>query len=215
MIPRLHVVTDERVIARREFAARAVEVLQAGGPMALHLRGPRATGRRLVELAELLRDAAANGDAKLLVNDRVDIALCLGLHGAHLGRRSLPPATARELLGPQCLLGASVHDVGEAVEAARGGVDFLFVGALWTTRSHPDRAPAGPQIVGEVGAAVSVPLVAIGGVTPRRVRQAVEAGAHGVAAVRGIWDAPSSGTAVGAYLQALAASPPSPSHELQ
>ena len=213
MIPRLHVVTDERIIARREFAARAVEVLEADGPVALHLRGPRATGRRLVELAVLLWDAAASGDAKLLVNDRVDIALCLGLHGAHLGRRSLPPPAARELLGPDCLLGASVHDVGEALEAARGGVDFLFVGALWTTRSHPDRAPAGPQIVGEVGAAVSVPLVAIGGVTPRRVRQAVEAGAHGVAAVRGIWDAPSSGTAVGTYLQALAASPPSPSRE--
>lgn len=213
MIPRLHVVTDDRIIARRQFAHRAVEVMEAGGPMALHLRGPRTTGRRLVELAEPLRDVAAGGDAKLLVNDRVDVALCLGLHGAHLGRRSLPPPEARRLLGPERLLGASVHDVGEAVEAAQGGVDFLFVGALWTTRSHPGRAPAGPRIVGEVGAAVSLPLLAIGGVTPRRVREAVGAGAHGVAVVRGIWDAPSSATAVRAYLQALAASPPSPSRE--
>ena len=203
MIPRLHVVTDDGVLAREDFQARALEILQAGGPIAFHLRGPRAPGRRLVELAGALRDPAAASGAKLLVNDRVDVALCLGLDGAHLGRRSLPPAEARGLLGPDRLVGASVHSVEEAVEAARGGVDFLFVGVLWATPSHPNETPAGPQLIRDVGAAVSVPLLGIGGVTPERVPPILEAGGHGAAVISGIWNVPSSGDAVQAYLQVL------------
>ncbi len=203
MIPRLHVVTDDGVLAREDFQARALEVLEAGGPIVLHLRGPHATGRRLVELAGALREPAAAFGAKLLVNDRVDVALCLGLDGAHLGRRSLPPDEARGLLGPDRLVGASVHGVKEAVEAARGGADFLYVGALWATPSHPDETPAGAQLIRDVAAAVSVPLVGIGGVTPERVPAILEAGGHGAAVISGIWNVPSSGDAVQAYLQAL------------
>ena len=203
MIPRLHVVTDDGVIAREDFRARALEVLEAGGPIAFHVRGPHATGRRLVELAQVLQDPAASAGATLLVNDRVDVALCLGLDGAHLGRRSLPPAETRGLLGPDRLVGASVHGLEEAAAAARGGVDFLFVGALWATPSHPDETPAGPQLIRDVGVAVSVPLLGIGGVTPERVPPILEAGGHGAAVIRGIWNAPSSGDAVQAYLQAL------------
>ena len=203
MIPRLHVVTDDGVLAREDFQARALEVLEAGGAIAFHLRGPHATGRRLVELAGALRDPAAASGATLLVNDRVDVALCLGLDGAHLGHRSLPPAEARGLLGPDRLVGASVHSVEEAVEAARGGVDFLFVGVLWATSSHSDETPAGPQLIRDVAAAVSVPLLGIGGVTPERVPPILEAGGHGAAVISGIWNAPSSGHAVQVYLQAL------------
>ncbi len=203
MIPRLHVVTDDGVIAREDFRARALEVLEAGGPIAFHVRGPHATGRRLVELAQVLQDPAASAGATLLVNDRVDVALCLGLDGAHLGRRSLPPAETRGLLGPDRLVGASVHGLEEAAEAARGGADFLFVGALWATPSHPDETPAGPQLIRDVGVAVSVPLLGIGGVTPERVPPILEAGGHGAAVISGIWNAPSSGDAVQAYLQAL------------
>ena len=203
MIPRLHVVTDDGVLDREDFQARALEVLEAGGPLAFHLRGPHATGRRLVELARALKDPAASSGATLLVNDRVDVALCLGLDGAHLGRRSLAPAEARALLGPDRLVGASVHNVGEAAEAAQGGADFLIVGALWATPSHPGETPAGPELLRDVGTAVPTPLLGIGGATPTRVTQIIEAGGHGVAVVSGIWDAPSSEDAVQAYLQAL------------
>ncbi len=204
MIPTLHVVTDDGVLARDDFLARARQVLQAGAGVALHLRGPHTTGRQLFDLAEALCDQAVASGARLLVNDRVDVALCLGLDGAHLGRRSLPPCEARGLLGTDRLLGASVHGVEEAVAAVQGGADFLFVGALWATPSHPDQVPAGPQRIREVAAAVSVPLLGIGGVTPERVSEIFEAGAHGAAVVSGIWQAPSSGEAVQAYLQTLA-----------
>ena len=203
VIPRLHVVTDDGVLSRADFRGRALEALEAGGPMAFHLRGPHTTGRRIMELARALRVPAASAGVTLLVNDRVDVALCLALDGAHLGRRSLPPDEARALLGPDRLVGASVHDAEEATQAARGGADFLIVGALWATPSHSGETPMGPQLIRDVGAAVSVPLVGIGGVTPERVAEIVEAGGHGAAVVGGIWDAPSSGDAVQAYLQAL------------
>ncbi len=204
MIPKLHVVTDSGVLAREDFLVDARQVLEAGPDVALHLRGPDATGRHLSDLAGALTDEAAAAGAALLVNDRVDLVLCSGLDGVHLGRRSLPLAEARRLLGSDRLIGASVHSVEEAVEAVRGGADFLFVGTIWATSSHPGRAPAGPELISDVAAAVSVPLLGIGGVTPGRVADILEAGAHGAAVVSGIWHAPSSGEAVQAYLQALA-----------
>jgi len=192
------------VLAREDFLIRTRQVLEAGAGIAFHLRGPHSTGRYLSDLAAALCDPASSSGAMLLVNDRVDVAFCLGLDGAHLGRRSLSPAEARKLLGPDRIVGASVHSAEEAVEAVRGGADFLFVGALWATRSHLGEAPAGPDLMRDVAAAVSVPLLGIGGVTPERVPAILEAGGHGAAVVRGIWDAPSSGDAVQAYLQALA-----------
>jgi thiamine-phosphate diphosphorylase len=201
--PRLHVVTDDAVLARADVLSRARDVLEAGESVALHLRSPHGSGRHVSQLASALLGVARASGATLLVNDRVDVALCLGLDGAHLGARSLAPGEARALLGVDRLLGASVHSVEEAVEAERGGVDYLIVGAIWATASHPERAPAGPELLREVAGAVPVPLLAIGGVTPERVPAVVEAGGHGVAVLRGIWDAPSSADAVRDYLQAL------------
>ena len=204
MIPRLHVVTDDGVLARDDFLGRAEQVLEAGADVALHLRGPCTTGRRLADLAEALRDVATASGAELLVNDRVDVALCSGLAGVHLGHRSLLPAEARALLGSDRLLGVSVHNMEEALEAVRGDAGFLLVGALWATPSHQDQASVGPNLLHEVATAVSVPLLGIGGVTPERVPTILEAGAHGAAVLGGIWHVPSSGDAVQAYLQALA-----------
>ncbi len=204
MIPRLHVVTDDGVLTQADFLVRAREVLEVGAAVALHIRGPRGTGRSLSELAGALRGIAATSGAKLLVNDRVDVALCSGLDGAHLGRRSLPPSEARGLLGTERLIGASVHGVDEAVEAVREGADFLFVGTLWETPSHPGQTPAGPDLIREVVGSVSVPVLGIGGVTPERVPPILDAGGYGAAVVSGIWHAPSSSDAVQAYLQALA-----------
>ena len=203
MIPRLHVVTDDVVLAEEGFPARAEEVIEVGGPMAFHLRGPRTSARRLSELALALRDGAASGGATLLVNDRVDIALALALDGAHLGVRSLPPISAREILGPSRVLGASVHGVEAAVAAAAEGVDYLFVGTLFESGSHEGHPPAGPGLLGSVASHVEVPLIGIGGVTPARVATVLGAGGYGVAAVGGIWGAPSPADAVRDYLDAL------------
>jgi thiamine-phosphate diphosphorylase len=220
VIPRLHVVTDDEILARPDFETRALEVCEdlekresagggvAGGSLAFHIRGARTTGRRLTQLARTLCEPAAASGVTLLVNDRLDIALAVGAAGVHLGTHSISASDARRLLGEGPLLGVSVHSASEALEAAESGADYLFVGALFETPSHPEAAPMGPQFMNSVASRVAVPLVGIGGVTPERAAEVLASGGYGVAAIRGIWDAPSPPDAVQAYLHVLEAGDP-------
>jgi thiamine-phosphate diphosphorylase len=135
------------------------------------------------------------------VNDRVDVALAAGAHGVQLGRRSLSVADARTLVGRGMLIGASVHDGGEGREAAEAGADFLLAGAVYPTATHPGQPGAGLRLI-ETLSALGVPVVAIGGVTPERAGELRRAGAAGMAAIRGVWDAPSPADAVQRYIEA-------------
>lgn len=215
-LPRLHVVTDDALLRRSDLPGLARRVLRAGGPrVALHLRGPRTSAARLYDLARTLLPTAEETGARLFVNDRVDLALVLPLGGVHLGERSLPVGVARALLGP-VWIGRSVHGGPAAREATEEGADYLVVGTVFATPSHPEREPAGPERVRDVRALTGLPLLAIGGVTPERVAAVVDAGAWGVAVLSGVWEAPEPEGAVEGYLEALAsagglrARPPSP-----
>jgi thiamine-phosphate pyrophosphorylase len=217
MIPKLHVVTDDEILARPDFETRAREVFEVleareladedvvSGSVALHIRGARTTGRRFTRLARILCERAASSGVLLVVNDRLDVALAVGAAGVHLGARSLPPAEARRFLGASRLLGVSVRSASEAEEAANSGADYLFVGTLFETPSHPESVARGPEFMGLVASRVDLPLIGIGGVTPERAVAVVASGGHGVAAIRGIWDAPSPQDAVKAYLDAVEA----------
>lgn len=212
MIPRLHVITDDQILGRDGFISRAVGIMETGGSgLVFHLRGPGAGGRTLYSLASSLRDTASTSGGALLVNDRVDVALALGLSGVHLGQRSLPPGVARRILGPRCLLGLSVHSAGETEDglgqSAGGGsgadVDFLLVGTVFSSPSHPERVPAGVGRIREIQEICSLPLLAIGGISPERVGEVMTSGAHGVAVRGGIWDAPDPLVATRVYLEEL------------
>jgi len=201
-IPLLHAVTDDAVVARAGFVERAGEVLAAGGArVALHLRAPAASGRALHGLAVRLAALADGTGSLLLVNDRVDVALAAGAHGVQLTRRSLSVADARTLVGRGMLIGASVHDRDEAREAVAAGADFLLAGAVYPTATHPGRPGAGLRLI-EALVALGLPVVAIGGVTPEWAGELRQAGAAGMAAIRGIWDAPSPADAVQRYIEA-------------
>lgn len=203
-LPRLHLVTDDGVLADPEFLARARRALAAGrDQLALHLRGPATRSRRLHALGHHLREAARKAGSLLLVNDRVDVCLAADLCGVHLPGEGLPVATARSLLGPGAWIGASVHGPEVAARARDGGADFLVVGTVFATSSHPEREPAGPEVLEEVAARVETPLVAIGGVTPERVAPVLDAGAHGVAVLSGVWGGAAPADAVRRYLEAL------------
>ncbi len=222
VIPRLHVVTDDQILARPDFETRALEVCEVfetcepvdrgvvGGSLALHLRGPHTTGRKLSRLARILCEPAAASGVTLLVNDRVDVALAVGVAGVHLGSRSLPPTEARRLLGTSRLLGVSVHTENEAVEAVESEADYLFLGPLFETPSHPGVAGRRDELMDRVASRVDLPVVGIGGVTPERAAIVLASGAHGVAVIRGIWDAPSPPDAVQAYLDAVEMAIPEP-----
>lgn len=211
-LPRLHLVTDDETLARDDFLDLARAALEAGGDrVALHVRGPGTSGRRLHLIAGALKEAAASAGALLAVNDRVDVALALSISAVQLGARSLPVEAARRLLGRGVLVGRSVHGEDEASEAVAAGADFLVLGTIWSTPTHPDRDGAGLELVRRVvGRVAPTPVVAIGGVTPERLSRVVRADGHGAAVLRGVWRAGDPSRAVTRYLQALALNPNAP-----
>lgn len=196
----LHLVTDDRVVTAPDFLARAAVVLETAGTRAvLHLRAPHASGATLYHLAEELLPRARQSGALLLLNDRVDVALAVGVDGVHLGARSLDAADARRLIGAGCRLGISVHEPADAAAALAGAPDFLMVGTLYPSASHPGRAGAGPERLADFGG-FGAPLVAIGGITPERIAEVRRSGAAAVAVLGGVWNAPDVARAARLYL---------------
>lgn len=224
-VARLHLITDEAILTREGFVALALAVAEAladpggasGAPppealgrisVAFHLRGPGLPGRALWELGRRLQKPLQGRGLRFLVNDRADVAQALGADGVHLAERSLPAPWVRGWLGADALLGRSIHDpkearMGGAVAPGPGGreerasLDYLMVGSLWATASHPGRSGAGIQRLlrvraelGKTGAGSVLPLIGIGGVTPARVAEVLGGGGYGVAVRAGVWDAP-------------------------
>jgi thiamine-phosphate diphosphorylase len=204
-LPRLHLVTDCATLGRPEFVTWASAAMEAGGErVALHLRGPRTTGRAMYETALALGPAARSTGARLLANDRLDVVLAADLDGAHLGARSLPVREARGLMGPERILGASVHDEATLRSVRDDGANHAFVGNLYETASHPGRRGLGTKSLARLIREVpAIPVVAIGGIVPERVGEALGAGAFGVAVLRGVWSAEDPVAAVLDYLAAL------------
>jgi len=202
MLPPLHLVTHDEVLARPDFCARAAAFMDTFGPaVALHLRARHVPALRLHELAAELASTALRSGSTLVINDRVDIALAVRA-AAHLGAASLPVRDARRLLH-HGLLGYSAHELTAAALAVAEGADYVFLGTIYATASHPGRAPAGPQLIAAVAPRLSVPVIAIGGITPERVAEVRAWGAAGVAVIGGIWEAPDTLTAARAYLAEL------------
>jgi thiamine-phosphate pyrophosphorylase len=202
-LPRLHIVTDDATLARPGFVRAAEALLAAGGArIALHLRGHATAAARLFEIARSLTGAASRSGTTLLVNDRIDVALCAGVNGVQLGRRSVPVTGARRLL-PRGLIGYSAHGAAEAATAVRDTADFVIAGAIWPTPTHPGDAGGGTELLRGITRGVDVPVIAIGGVTAQRVAEAVHANAHGVAVLSGVWAAEDTIAAMTEYLAAL------------
>jgi len=203
-VPVVHAVTDDDVLAREDALDRLRAVMRAlGARGALHLRGPHTPAARLFGLAVPLVAEQQRSGAWLVVNDRVDLALAAGAHAAQLTSRSLTVRQARALAPVRTLrLGASVHDANEANFAAKDGADWLVAGHVFETPSHPGAPGRGLGLIRGILASAAAPVIAIGGIVPAHVAMLVAAGAHGVAAIRGIWAAEDAAAAAAEYLSA-------------
>lgn len=207
-LPRLHLVTDDDVLRTPGFLDRAAAVLERGArDTALHLRGHATRGGVLYALGELLAATASRSGAQLFLNDRIDVALAVRARGVQLGRRSIPVAHARRLVGGTLRIGVSVHSPAEASRAEADGADFVMAGTIYASASHPDGAHAGVARVADVAASTALPIIAIGGITPVRVGAVLRAGARGVAVLGGVWHAEDPVSAVAAYVDALGGRP--------
>jgi thiamine-phosphate pyrophosphorylase len=183
-----------------------VEECFAAGLRAVQLREKDLSGRELFSLASLVAAAARRYQARLIINDRLDVAWATGSAGVQHTHRSLPVAVLRALAPSPFLVGASVHSRDEAVAAAADGADYLIFGPVYDTPSK--RAfgpPQGLAALETVASAVPCPVLAVGGVTPARVREVLAAGAAGAAVVSAILSAARPGDAVKAFADALGA----------
>lgn len=185
----VHLVTDRRrltVVGQFERERRCL-LLQAQHAIdasvdCIQIRERDLEARGLVDLAVAVVDLTRGTPTRVVINDRVDVALASGADGVHLRGDSMPPLVARRLAPPGFLIGCSVHNVREAVEAA--GADYLIAGSVWSTPSKPEGHPVlGLEGLAAIVAAVNVPVLAIGGVTTDRGADVGASGAAGVAAI--------------------------------
>src|SRR5918999_479054 len=185
MIPAIHAVTTDEIVARPDFVDRAAGVMRALGERgAVQLRAPRTSGRKLYAIACELAELQETTGAWLVVTDRVDVALAARARGVQLTSRSIGVADGLTV-APALAIGASAHSVGEARAACEAGATWLVVGQL----SDDRRKTAGPRALRELVAECGAPVIVIGGVTPEHVPGLRDLGVYGVAAIRGIWEA--------------------------
>lgn len=181
--PCLCLVTDSAVCPPDALTARVAAAV-AGGVDLVQFRDKEQPGGPMLAQVARLR-SVTRGRALLLVNERADVALAAGADGVQLGEAAMATALVRPIVGAAALIGRSVHSAAAAAAAA--GADFLLVGTMFATRSHPGAEPAGPGLLERIAAAgVSRPLLGIGGVTPDNAGQLMAAGAYGAAVITNI-----------------------------
>ncbi len=182
----LYVITDRQQSAGRSLLT-VVEAALHGGARAFQLREKDLPPRDLYPLALEMRQLTQAYGARLLINDRVDVALAVDADGVHLTTTSLPARVARQLLGPNRLLGVSTHNLAEAQVAAEDGSDFLVFGPVFFTPSKaPYGQPVGLDALRAVRAAVRLPILAIGGIKKANLDQVLAAGADGIAVISAV-----------------------------
>ena len=157
------------------------------GASLIQLREKDWDTRQLVDTAVKMARVCHEHGALLVVNDRVDVAAASGADGVHIGQDDLNPQMARALLGPEKIIGVSAGNLTEALAAAAAGADYLGVGPVYPTISKDCRIDAGGvEMVADIAARVSVPIVAIGGIAPENTAPLIKAGAAGVAVISSI-----------------------------
>ena len=186
-LPRLYAVTDAAVLALDDLGVRAAAIAAAGPAVALHARDRSAGGARLAAVTERLLRLARPPEAAVFVNARPDVAGALGAQGVQLGAQDLTPAEARASF-PRGWIGCSVHSAGEAAVAVDSGADYLMVGTIFPSRSHPGQPAAGTGLIRQT-VRLGLPVIAIGGMDAAGAAEAREAGAYGVAAIGALWHA--------------------------
>ncbi|HYE95573.1 MAG TPA: thiamine phosphate synthase [Rubricoccaceae bacterium] len=188
----------------QEVQARAAALVGEGVEWVMlrdHAASPETFAAEAHPFAARLR--AIHPDVRLAVNTHLDVASAFGADG-HVGERGPSPEVARGTLRPGSRLGVSLHAMGEVSKAVAAGADYLLFAPVFPTASKPGHPGTGLETLADiVEAAGTLPVLALGGITPDRVASCLDAGAHGVAVLSGLLDAPDPRTTLAAYLNAL------------
>lgn len=189
-LPKFYPITDTRITNLTH--AEQVERLIAGGATFIQLREKHASSEEFFSQAKEAIEIARKHGVKVIVNDRVDIALTIKADGVHLGQDDLPPAESRKILGESAIIGFSTHSISQAIEAIKLPIDYVAIGPVFptNTKENPDEA-VGLEGVKKVSEAIGdFPLVAIGGITLDNFRDVLEQGANSVAVISNLLSDP-------------------------
>jgi thiamine-phosphate pyrophosphorylase len=178
--PTLMLVSDRALVVSRPLTDAILDAAREN-VTAVQLREKDLPASELLDTAVQLKRGLPN-HVRLIINDRIDVALAAEADGVQLGVGSLPVAAARRICRG-LLVGASVHSVDAAVQAERHGADYLIVGTMFATRTHPGKVPEGLDLMRSIRADVQLPLIGIGGITAQNAPSVMASGADGVAVI--------------------------------
>jgi len=182
----LYLITDRKQASGGNLCA-AVEAALRGGVRAVQLREKDLSSRELYDLACRMRELTTRYGAKLLINDRLDIALAADADGVHLGESSIPVSRVRELVGERLIIGVSCHGLERALEAQESGADFITFSPIYFTPSKaPYGEPLGIDLLAEACRLLRIPVFALGGIKRDSVRTVLDHGAGGIALISAI-----------------------------
>ena len=200
-LPALYAILDPEQISSRSPVSVLRQLLQGGVKM-IQLRAKTMSSRDFFHLAQRAREMTTSFDCKLIINDRIDIALGTAADGVHLGQEDLPLQVGRKLLGDK-LIGISTHSQEQAKEAEANGADYIGFGPLFgTATKNTGYAARGLEMLARIRAAVALPIVAIGGITEANIRNVWQAGADSAAIISDILKAEEVAAKVSAILAA-------------
>ena len=200
----LYVILD-REVARERALPELLDAVLAGGCRLVQLREKTLPMAELLPLARALRARCRAAGARFIVNDRADLALAAEADGVHVGQDDLPAHAARRLLRPGMTLGVSTHDEAQARQALAAGADYIAVGSMFPTGSKTGFQLVGPTLLRQVRPLISVPLVAIGGITEANVGEVIRAGADAVAVISAVCGAPDPAAAARSFMERIRA----------
>ena len=199
----LYLVTDAG-LSRGRSHLQVVGAALRGGVTIVQYREKSATTRRMIEEARELRKLCASAGVPFIVNDRVDVALAVDADGVHVGQDDMPAALARRLIGDKKILGVSAGNPEEARRAVADGADYIGASPVFATPTKSDAPPPmGAEGLRRLAQAVSVPVVAIGGMNAENAQSIMAAGASGIAVVSAIVAADDVERAARAILSAM------------
>ncbi len=181
----LYLILDKKLYGDRDPLRLTEEAINGGVDM-IQLRDKQSPVRKMVEVAEGLRELTQKRNVGFIVNDRVDVALAVEADGVHLGKDDLPVDLARQILGKGKIIGVSTHSLTQAKKAEAGGADYISVGAIFPTQTKLEAPLVGVGLLKGFAANIKVPFVAIGGINLDNIEEVLGTGVKRIAVGKAI-----------------------------
>ena len=185
---KLYLVTDSEILKGRDFYKCIEDAIKAGVTM-VQLREKNADGKEFLEKAIKLRQITKKYNVTFVINDRVDIAMIADADGVHVGQSDIDAMSIRKLIGEDKIIGVSARNVEEAKIAKENGADYLGIGAMFSTSTKDDAKEVTYETLKEICEAVSIPVVAIGGITHDNIKELTGSKIDGIAVISAIYGA--------------------------